>query len=928
MKLCATAALAALVLSAGAAMAAWDDTPGAMPTAAVTRTVRTSADAFLRANPQSRLYWSGGQVTTVYGAAFSQGASSQQSADAFLDGAAGVLGVPRNQLVPGSLATDNAAVRPIMPDLQTGHMKFIVHSYLQQLSGIPVHRGEVRLVVRNEAQFPLVLARSSLRELGNFRIDQTVADNPNMIGAFAAANNRIDGITDYGTPELVIWAGIGEAKVAPVLALKFTVTAGEPWDAGYAKWLFLADAKTGQIVHAENQVMDVDVSGNTSAVVTAGKKADICETEVNRPMPYMRVAIGATFVYADVNGNFTVPNAGSGAVTVNAGMRGRWFRVYNPSTDAPGLSANVTPPGPANFVFNAANTDALRRAEANAYFHSNEVRDFMLFYAPTHPTIGTQTEFRINTAVSGTCNAFYDGGSINFYNAGGGCANTAFGDVVWHEYGHHLVQTAGSGQGAYGEGYGDLIGVMVSDEPVLGYGFQNNCNAGIRTASNSLQYPCNAEIHTCGQLLSGAFWETRNELLITNPGTYRDIIASLACNSVVMHGGGDTSIDPQITIDVLTLDDNNANIGDGTPHYAEIAQGFGEHNLDAPPLQLLNFTYPTGRPANIHPSGGIAFNVQVSGLSATPQQNTGVLMVDAENDGTYVAYPMSQASANVYQANFPATICGNTIRYYVTAKTTTNVTVANPTGAPGSYYSAISAAGLTTAFTDNFQTNKGWVATVNGATAGQWQRAVPNGGGARGDPATDYDGSGMCYVTQNGAGDTDVDGGAVILTSPTMDASGGEAYLSYARWLHNSFGDNPNTDTMVVEVSNNNGSSWVNLETVGPVNEANGGWFYKTFKLSSKLALTSTMKVRFTTSDTTTTPSVVEAGVDAVKLDIVTDCGSCPADFDGSGFVDTDDYDAFVEAFELGDESADFDDSGFVDTDDFDAFVEAFEAGC
>ncbi|MCG3125164.1 MAG: hypothetical protein GIKADHBN_03699 [Phycisphaerales bacterium] len=53
-----------------------------------------------------------------------------------------------------------------------------------------------------------------------------------------------------------------------------------------------------------------------------------------------------------------------------------------------------------------------------------------------------------------------------------------------------------------------------------------------------------------------------------------------------------------------------------------------------------------------------------------------------------------------------------------------------------------------------------------------------------------------------------------------------------------------------------------------------------------------------------------------------------PADFDGSGFVDIEDYSAFVAAFESGDESADFDSSGFVDLEDFTAFVAAFEAGC
>ncbi len=55
---------------------------------------------------------------------------------------------------------------------------------------------------------------------------------------------------------------------------------------------------------------------------------------------------------------------------------------------------------------------------------------------------------------------------------------------------------------------------------------------------------------------------------------------------------------------------------------------------------------------------------------------------------------------------------------------------------------------------------------------------------------------------------------------------------------------------------------------------------------------------------------------------------NCRADFDGSGFVDTDDFDAFVHAFEAGTDDADFDQSGFVDLDDFVDFVHAFEAGC
>ena len=59
----------------------------------------------------------------------------------------------------------------------------------------------------------------------------------------------------------------------------------------------------------------------------------------------------------------------------------------------------------------------------------------------------------------------------------------------------------------------------------------------------------------------------------------------------------------------------------------------------------------------------------------------------------------------------------------------------------------------------------------------------------------------------------------------------------------------------------------------------------------------------------------------------------CPADFDGDGFVDFFDFDAFVACFEDANscppgKTADFDGDGFVDFFDFDSFVAAFEAGC
>ena len=58
----------------------------------------------------------------------------------------------------------------------------------------------------------------------------------------------------------------------------------------------------------------------------------------------------------------------------------------------------------------------------------------------------------------------------------------------------------------------------------------------------------------------------------------------------------------------------------------------------------------------------------------------------------------------------------------------------------------------------------------------------------------------------------------------------------------------------------------------------------------------------------------------------------CPGDFNGDGFVDIFDFNAYISCFEDGScpggTSADFDGDGFVDIFDFNAFVTAFQAGC
>ena len=149
--------------------------------------------------------------------------------------------------------------------------------------------------------------------------------------------------------------------------------------------------------------------------------------------------------------------------------------------------------------------------------------------------------------------------------------------MIHHEYGHHLINMAGSGQGQYGEGMGDVIANLLSEDPGIGYGFLGDCAIPNRTAISTIQYPCNDQIHACGVLLSACIWDLKNELSVRYPTNYLDTLANLTINSILLHYG--TKIDSQIAIDFLVLDDDDSDLENGTPHSTEILAAFGAHNL-------------------------------------------------------------------------------------------------------------------------------------------------------------------------------------------------------------------------------------------------------------------------------------------------------------------------------------------------------------
>ena len=290
-------------------------------------------------------------------------------------------------------------------------------------------------------------------------------------------------------------------------------------------------------------------------------------------------------------------------------------------------------------------------------------------------------------------------------------------------------------------------------------------------------------------------------------------------------------------------------------------------NLSIPPL--LEFSYPDGLPDLIDPNGGTAFRVEVTAGTSDPEPGTGLLYYSTGGD--FASIPMEVVGPNVYDAVFPAVECGVDVSFYVSAETVEGTVVTDPPAAPSRAYSGFSATNIVVLFEDDFEKDLGWT-VVNKCSDGQWERGVPVDGEYRGDPPTDYDGSGKCYLTDNEEGNSDVDDGYTYLISPALDLSGVDAVIQYALWYTNNFGNDPYNDLFKVWVSNDNGSNWTNVETFGPITV--GGWTEHSFVVSDFVAPTSQVKVRYEASDLDQ-GSVVEAGVDAFKV-VVIECGEPP----------------------------------------------------
>ncbi len=325
----------------------------------------------------------------------------------------------------------------------------------------------------------------------------------------------------------------------------------------------------------------------------------------------------------------------------------------------------------------------------------------------------------------------------------------------------------------------------------------------------------------------------------------------------------------------------------------------------------------------------VRFRVSVEDGTALAGATLHVRATRTPGFGSFASVPMLPSGPDTYEASLPPEACGTILEYYVHAASVAGPVTRFPND--GSLLETRVLAHAVT-FNDDMEVDRGWTRGAPGddATAGLWDRCRPNMTGAQPGEDVTPDPGVMAWITdcrggQIGAGD--VDNGTTTLTSPRFSAvdpalPGAKATLTYWRWYSNNRGNNPNTNSMPVLLSNDDGATWTQLELVA---ENQNRWVRRVVDLDSVgVAPTDRMRLRFRARDLT--GAIVEAGVDEVSM-LLTAC-PCPGDLTGDHAVDFNDLLHFLNLFNAGDARADFSPDGVIDFNDLLAYLNAYAAGC
>ncbi len=626
------------------------------------------------------------------------------------------------------------------------------------------------------------------------------------------------------------------------------------------------DAITGELLYRTNEVKETGYDLTVKGVVY---KNGTLNPATSEPLQNLKLDIATGAYFTDTAGTFSSSLLVLPQSTVIP-LAGKWSTVIDSPTGLTPVFTDLVSLSGTTYTYPTTPIPSSDR-HINAYYHVNRVHDFMKGW---FGTLFTGMDTSLTTLVDlygGTCNAFYNHSTINFFAAGAGCHSFAeIGDVIYHEYGHGIsdhfyTQYAGSTimNGALNEACSDIWALGITHSPVLAANAFVGYGGFIRRYDLMPQvYPIDLQgfdTHKDGQIIAGCWWD-----LGVNIGSF-DTMAKLFTDVYfdVPDGasGYEGAIYQSILIDALMADDNDANLFNGTPHYAQIVAAFAKHGIYLHGDAFLNHTelhnQLENNPIPVHASLSLTTATYVHDLTLYYRLN---------GAGAWNPIVLTNSSLS-FTGNIPAQPLGTTVEYYFVVHDSLNTPTAffpitcNP-ALPVNQRSIPFQFGVGVVGMDstNFESAvAGWSISSNpgdDATTGLWQRMVPIPSSTiftswpYGDHTT---GSGKCLVTGTGTGGGGFSGmpvqnGTTSVITPVFDVSGyTKPVIQYYRWFSNEQAfSNFKKDPWIVKIRDASNATWITVENTY---QADVNWRKRIFPVSQYLPTATHIQLKFFASD-------------------------------------------------------------------------------
>lgn len=446
--------------------------------------------------------------------------------------------------------------------------------YGQKYKNLEVYGAQISIIEKNKK---LVSIKSNYKE---FDIDTHPLLSSQEAGEIVG--DDIGLVTEL-EPKLIIYKN--QFKGADYLLAYIIET---PLLEGPERWRYIIDAKTGEVILKEPLLIKIYgyVSAQVFPETPAQAQITVNLTNNNITLWQNNSLVASTLT----NTGFYNFSGYDNNITLKSYLEGPYVKVLNADQTRAYFEYNGT--GNESYNWNWNNYDDIsdRNEESNMFYHVNIVHDY---FTRGDPFNITQMNYQMNATVQYggvECNAFYDTVSKNiyFYGGGSGCDNPALSaDVIYHEYTHAVTAEIYNVfpyykiTGAMNEGYSDYYAATITNNPTIG---ENSWNPYIRNINNTRSYIDNYEecptgqtasssndycyVHSNSDIFGGALWD------------FRQMVGNTTADALIMRTiKAQPHSFSEFMEDMLILDDDNANLSDGTPNSTYICQAFTNHDI-------------------------------------------------------------------------------------------------------------------------------------------------------------------------------------------------------------------------------------------------------------------------------------------------------------------------------------------------------------